>query len=156
VKVDVNLRPLLAYFEFVEVGIPSIKGTTPEACKPPLRSLPRSRRRGRKAILEIIDDGWGMTERELTDGFLRSAGHLKVNEPRSHKFKRHRAGRKGIGRFATERLGRSLNLTTRGASQKLGIRLLVDWDNFRPGLSCKTLKLKSSAKLEFRWAQESA
>lgn len=96
---------------------------------------------GRKAVLEIVDDGSGMTEVELTRGFLRLASSLKVSEPRSPKFKRHRAGRKGIGRFATERLGRSLKLTTRSASEKLGLRLTVDWDEFRPGLELQDIEV---------------
>jgi signal transduction histidine kinase len=84
-------------------------------------------------ILEIRDNGSGMTQEELTNGFLRIASTGKVEQPKSAKYRRIRAGRKGIGRFAAERLGRSLILNTksRGAA---GLRLSVDWDAFKPGI----------------------
>jgi signal transduction histidine kinase len=89
---------------------------------------------GERKSLEIRDNGAGMSSEELINGFLRLASTLKVQTPRSPRYKRDRAGSKGIGRFATERLGRTLKLTTRSRSQKSGIRLTVDWDDFQPGL----------------------
>ena len=44
-----------------------------------------------------------------------------------------RAGRKGIGRFAAERLGRTLVLTTRAVRDLPGLQLKVNWDDFAPG-----------------------
>jgi HSP90 family molecular chaperone len=63
-------------------------------------------------VLVIDDNGVGMARDELIDGFLRLASDMKVRHPLSQKYKRHRAGRKGIGRFSTQRLGSSLRLRT--------------------------------------------
>jgi signal transduction histidine kinase len=56
--------------------------------------------------LEIRDNGTGMSRRTLVEGFMRLSSTLKVSEPISPRYKRQRAGRKGIGRFAVQRLGR--------------------------------------------------
>lgn len=83
--------------------------------------------------LTIEDDGTGMTRDELVAGFLRLASSLKVQEPRSRIFKRQRAGRKGIGRFSTQRLGRVLRLKTWVNADEPGIELVVDWRKFESG-----------------------
>lgn len=88
---------------------------------------------GDPATLEIRDNGSGMSRDELVDGFLRLASDLKVLYPFSPKFHRQRAGRKGIGRFATQRLGRRLTLTTFKLKWEHGYRLSVNWDRFMPG-----------------------
>lgn len=83
--------------------------------------------------LTIEDDGTGMTRDELVTGFLRLASTLKVQEPRSRLFKRQRAGRKGIGRFSTQRLGRVLRLKTWVNADEPGMELVVDWQKFESG-----------------------
>lgn len=83
--------------------------------------------------ISIIDNGSGMSRTELVDGFLRLASSLKARAPRSPKFRRRRAGKKGIGRFAAQRLGRSVELTTRTEEEELGRRLIVNWDEFASG-----------------------
>lgn len=83
--------------------------------------------------LVIEDDGSGMTREELIAGFLRLASTLKVSEPRSRLFRRQRAGRKGIGRFSTQRLGEVLRLQTWTNDADPGIELVVDWQKFESG-----------------------
>lgn len=83
--------------------------------------------------LTIQDDGTGMTRNELVAGFLRLASTFKVEEPKSRIFKRQRAGRKGIGRFSTQRLGSVLRLTTWVNANDPGIELVVDWRKFESG-----------------------
>lgn len=83
--------------------------------------------------LEIRDNGSGMDRLDLINGFLRLASGLKVQAPFSSKFGRQRAGRKGIGRFATQRLGDHLVLTTRSEHATQGLRLTVDWTAFTRG-----------------------
>lgn len=83
--------------------------------------------------LVIDDDGTGMTREELIAGFLRLASTLKVSEPRSRLFGRQRAGRKGIGRFSTQRLGYALRLQTWINDVDPGIELVVDWQKFESG-----------------------
>lgn len=83
--------------------------------------------------LTVQDDGTGMSRDELVSGFLRLASTMKVNSPTSSIFGRQRAGRKGIGRFATQRLGRKLRLQTRVDNVSPGLELAVDWEKFKAG-----------------------
>jgi signal transduction histidine kinase len=88
---------------------------------------------GLSAALEVRDNGSGMTRRELVQGFMRLASDLKAQSPRSPRFGRRRAGRKGIGRFAAQRLGDRLVLTTRTEAAPAALRLDVDWRQFVHG-----------------------
>ena len=100
--------------------------------------------------LVVEDDGTGMTRDELIAGFLRLASTLKVTEPRSRLYGRQRAGRKGIGRFATQRLGKVLRLWTWTNEHDPGIELVVDWRKFESGRHLDEvpvyLDLKSAGK----------
>lgn len=86
-------------------------------------------------VLEIVDDGEGMTRDDLVSGFLRLASDLKVQAPRSKLYERQRAGRKGIGRFATQRLGDRLILSTTKEGANYGHVLEVDWTRFTAGVA---------------------
>jgi signal transduction histidine kinase len=80
--------------------------------------------------LLINDDGHGMTREKLIDGFMRISTTDKIHAPLSPIYRRQRAGRKGIGRFAAQRLGRSLVLTTQPGLSDCALRLVIDWDQF--------------------------
>lgn len=82
---------------------------------------------------EIADDGNGMTRDDLIDGFMRLASDSKVRNPKSPVFNRSRAGKKGIGRFATERLGRHLTIVTQTTGEANGWTVTIDWDAFHQG-----------------------
>jgi hypothetical protein len=88
---------------------------------------------GPTAALEVRDNGSGMSRRELVQGFMRLASDLKVQSPRSPRFGRLRAGRKGIGRFAAQRLGERLVVTTRTEAAPVALQLSVDWQEFVAG-----------------------
>jgi signal transduction histidine kinase len=91
--------------------------------------------------LEIIDDGHGMSRSQLLDGFMRISTQDKFLSPISSKFQRQKAGRKGIGRFATQRLGRQLTIKTQREAEEYSLELNIDWDLFERG---KDLHLISS------------
>jgi signal transduction histidine kinase len=97
---------------------------------------------GADRTLEIRDNGLGMTRQDVTDGFLRLASDLKVRSPVSPRYLRRRAGRKGIGRFATQRLGTRLILSTCSSDAEQGIRLTVDWTQFVAGTSLEQIALE--------------
>jgi signal transduction histidine kinase len=98
--------------------------------------------------IEVADDGSGMTHDALLQGFMRLATNDKVEHPLSPKFKRRRAGRKGIGRFAAERLGEKLILTTGTEEAESALRMEIEWDRFVPGreLSAISIPVCSVAK----------
>jgi signal transduction histidine kinase len=85
---------------------------------------------GDSTSLEIYDNGSGMDMQQLDAGFMRLSPPNKVTEPRSQLFQRQKAGRKGIGRFAAQRLGRRLVLETTTRFLNYGLRLDIDWDEF--------------------------
>ena len=84
--------------------------------------------------LEVIDSGNGMTREQLLDGFMRISTADKVSEPRSPIFGRQRAGRKGIGRFAAQRLGRRLRVLTQREGDGHSLEVEIDWDKFQSGI----------------------
>jgi signal transduction histidine kinase len=80
--------------------------------------------------LHVRDNGAGMTRQELIDGFMRLASVEKIHEPTSPHFRRTRAGRKGIGRFAAQRLGTKLTVVTRNESAQKALQVTIDWTDF--------------------------
>jgi hypothetical protein len=80
--------------------------------------------------LLIQDNGTGMTREQLINGFMRLSSSDKIHHPKSEKYKRIRAGRKGIGRFATQRLGNKLSIVTQTLSSDKAIKITINWDDF--------------------------
>jgi len=84
--------------------------------------------------LVIEDDGSGMPEEVIRDAWMRISTAAKVEEPVSPRFGRVRAGRKGIGRFAVQRLGHRLLLVSKPRGSPEGYRVRFDWErDFLPG-----------------------
>lgn len=80
--------------------------------------------------LVIEDNGEGMTFDQVRDGFLRISSDEKERSPLSAIYKRKRAGQKGIGRFAVERLGKRLLLVTTTRTAQDAIQVDIDWNRF--------------------------
>lgn len=56
----------------------------------------------------IKDDGSGMSRDDLVKGFMTISTSDKVENPYSQKYKRYKAGRKGIGRFSAQKIAERL------------------------------------------------
>jgi signal transduction histidine kinase len=80
--------------------------------------------------LIISDNGTGMTETQLVNGFMRISSTDKVHNPTSARFKRTKAGKKGIGRFATQRLGEQLTIITQTREVNKATQITIDWDKY--------------------------
>lgn len=80
--------------------------------------------------LIVDDNGIGMTREQLIDGFMRLSSADKIHNPVSPVFNRTRAGRKGIGRFAAQRLGTSLTIITQTQASDKAIKVEIQWDEF--------------------------
>lgn len=80
--------------------------------------------------LVISDNGLGMTEKQLIDGFMRISSTDKLHNPTSPRFNRTKAGKKGIGRFAAQRLGERLVIVTQTKEAAKAIRIEIDWNEY--------------------------
>lgn len=78
--------------------------------------------------LLIEDNGTGMTFDIVRDAWMRLSTSHKQEHPLSARYHRVRAGRKGIGRFAVQRLGKTLVMETEVAGSLHGLRVTFDWD----------------------------
>lgn len=79
---------------------------------------------------EIEDDGNGMTYDELINGFMRISSSDKIHRPVSPRYKRKKAGKKGIGRFAAQRLGKQLIIITQTETSNQAIKATINWDDY--------------------------
>lgn len=85
-------------------------------------------------ILVIEDDGIGMTRNQLVNGFMRISSTDKIHNPTSERYKRQRSGQKGIGRFAVQRLGNKLTITTQTKNDPKALQLVINWDKYKGDL----------------------
>lgn len=81
--------------------------------------------------LTIDDDGVGMDRTNLINGFMRLATSDKIHNSISDIYKRPKAGRKGIGRFSTQRLGHKLVIETQTQNQNDALSLIINWDDYQ-------------------------
>jgi signal transduction histidine kinase len=107
-------------------------------------------------VIVIEDDGTGMTKEQIELGWLRPASTLKTNIKEMLKREREKAlkenkletyenylkiikeenkgriplGEKGVGRFASHRLGKKLIIRTKIEENEYEYILKIDWDDF--------------------------
>ncbi|WP_431133709.1 sensor histidine kinase [Psychroserpens mesophilus] len=81
--------------------------------------------------LFIEDDGLGMTKEQLVNGFMRISSTDKLRNPLSERYNRKRAGQKGIGRFAVQRLGEKLTITTQTLENDFALVLTINWNKYQ-------------------------
>lgn len=77
----------------------------------------------------VIDDGDGMNESAITDGWL-VIGRSPKSPARRTRLGRIPAGSKGLGRLAALRLGSEAVLRTRPRGESAEYRLTIDWSAF--------------------------
>lgn len=81
--------------------------------------------------LIIDDDGTGMDRDQLLDGFMRISSSMKKEKPVSDIYGRKKAGRKGIGRFAVQRLGNKLQILTKTPTAEESFEVVFDWREYQ-------------------------
>lgn len=89
--------------------------------------------------LIIKDNGAGMSQEQLLNGFMRISSTDKIHNPISAKYHRTKAGRKGIGRFATQRLGERLTIITQTLNSDTALRLSIDWNQYEADRDITTI-----------------
>lgn len=120
--------------------------------------------------LYIIDNGTGMTREQLINGFMRISSTSKIHNPLSDIYKRKRAGQKGIGRFAVQRLGEKLTITTQTQDSENALVVTINWNDYSNDIdllavnnkihtkSNKTQESGTILKIEFlkdKWSEAS-
>lgn len=90
--------------------------------------------------LVIKDNGVGMNMEQLENGFMTISSTDKVHNPKSERYGRNKAGRKGIGRFAAQRLGKKLTIITQRLESNQAIKLIINWDNYRIDTNLSEIK----------------
>lgn len=85
---------------------------------------------GKGGTLYIEDNGIGMNRETLINGFMRLSSADKIHNPVSPRYERVRAGRKGIGRFATQRLGEKLTIITQTLESEYANIVEIEWERF--------------------------
>jgi len=93
-----------------------------------------------KGKINIYDSGNGMSHSQFLQGFMRISSSDKINNPTSPRFHRRRAGRKGIGRFAIQRLGSRVTILTKVKGDDLALKVSLNWNDYKPDQNLTSLR----------------
>lgn len=86
-----------------------------------------------KQIIRIEDDGDGMTDKDIVEGWLLIGGSRKDAKKPTNRG-RIQVGNKGLGRLAALRLGRRVTLISRPKVQSgTEYRISIDWNKVEQG-----------------------
>ncbi len=97
----------------------------------------------------IKDNGRGMSLSRFKETWMRIATTEKEKNPISKKYKRRKAGEKGIGRFACRRLSNKLVLKTIskiGKRNKEELNAVFNWPKFTPGTDVNEVPIEYTIK----------
>lgn len=83
-----------------------------------------------ESYIRIADNGTGMTDDQLADGWLRIGFSNKGTDKETSGTKRRKTGEKGIGRLSADRLGAVLDLRSKPPEETDAYRLVVNWNDF--------------------------
>ncbi len=87
----------------------------------------------KKTEIIIEDNGFGMNEGTIKGPWMEPA-HEGKEEDKIHKRRTPKGrlclGEKGVGRFATQRLGKTLELITKSKESNEEFYLKIEWENF--------------------------
>lgn len=101
----------------------------------------------RGPVVQVTDNGSGMTFRDVKNYWMKIATTHKTTEGLSARYGRPRTGSKGIGRFSCRRLGTRLRLVTVAALSGAGFErteVKIDWTKFRPGEEISTIRCEGN------------
>jgi signal transduction histidine kinase len=104
----------------------------------------------RGPIVEVTDNGSGMTFLDVQRYWMRIATTHKATSDLSERFGRPRTGSKGIGRFSCRRLGSRLQLLTSapaGSGRCERTEVKIDWSKFTPGTEISSITCEGSHKV---------
>jgi signal transduction histidine kinase len=100
----------------------------------------------RPGWIEITDDGVGMDDQSIRNGWLVIARSDKRDFKKAGKVtakKRTPLGDKGLGRLGAQRLGRGLQIATKTAGAKTERVLAFSWEDFMTAPTLDKVEIKS-------------
>jgi signal transduction histidine kinase len=100
--------------------------------------------------IEISDTGHGMLFDQVKQFWMRVATPNKAQDPESPRFGRPKAGNKGIGRFACQRLSNELELTTVALTESGSYErttLSIRWADFVPGKDLTEIPCRATREI---------
>jgi signal transduction histidine kinase len=90
--------------------------------------------KGARGYISIEDDGFGMTEQVIRDGWLVISNSLKATmkakAETTTKFGRSPQGDKGLGRLGVQRLGYNLEIFTKPENENYEYHVSFSWHQF--------------------------
>jgi len=99
--------------------------------------------------ITVEDNGSGMLLPSFRNTWMRIATIDKEKNPISQKYKRQKAGEKGIGRFACRRISKRLRLKSIAITEdghKEELSAFFDWTAFLPGSDVDKIPVKYNTK----------
>lgn len=79
----------------------------------------------------ISDNGIGMSLSDIQNKWMVvGTNHKRINTFSEPPFNRRMVGEKGIGRFAVDKLGGKLLITTKQKGEQDWLNVKIDWDNY--------------------------
>jgi signal transduction histidine kinase len=92
--------------------------------------------------IEIVDDGLGMTPKEIGDGWLVLGASGKEGQTQTKTLHRVPTGSKGLGRLACLRMGTKVTLVTRPAEEPANkYTLEIDWNEYDEAKTVEAVEL---------------
>ena len=104
----------------------------------------------RGPVVHVIDNGSGMTFRDVGNYWMRIATTHKTTHQLSDRYGRPRTGSKGIGRFSCRRLGTRLHLVTSvlvGDGRSEQTEVTIEWSKFKPGKEISTIECEGTRQI---------
>lgn len=95
--------------------------------------------------LVIQDNGSGMNLKTIKNTWMNISTDFKQENKMSPRFGRVRAGRKGIGRFSVQRLGKKLELVSGVKGESKATRVIFNWDiDYVKGVNIRDVYVSAS------------
>ncbi len=95
--------------------------------------------------IEILDDGCGMDLDDIKNGWLvisdSKKKDFKKNKRRTKKG-RWVIGEKGIGRLASQKLGKVLRISTKKSGTNIELQMIIDWTKFDNDSTIDEIKIE--------------
>ncbi|MBX8497213.1 sensor histidine kinase [Pseudomonas cichorii] len=101
-----------------------------------------------QGLIDVIDSGHGMSSKDVLEKWFEPATSDKVSRRISPTLERTMLGAKGVGRFATARLGNKLKLYT--TSVRSGVKevseINIDWESFEEAIYLDQIDIDISSR----------